>query len=162
MYKKIKIHTVIFWVACALWTLFIFANSMKPGNESGQMSGHVTEMINNAIHVIFPSLNVGHLFVRKAAHFCEFALLALLFCLAYRFTFAESGSERVPFERICFVLFALPSAMAVAAIDETIQIFVDGRVGSVVDVLIDSSGAACATIVFFLTLVLLNRKKNRE
>ena len=161
MSKKIRIHPIFFWVACALWVLFIFVNSMQTGNESGQMSGSVTEAINDALHAISPSLSVGHLFVRKAAHFCEFALLALLFCLAFKVTFVR-GDGHIPFERIYCVLLALPSAMVVAAIDETIQLFVEGRVGSVVDVLIDSAGAAFATLVFFLTLALINRKKNKE
>ena len=162
MIKKTRIHPIFFWAACVLWALFIFVNSMQTGNESGQMSGSVTEMINDALHSISPSLSVGHLFVRKTAHFCEFALLALLFCLAFKATLVVSDGERLPIKRICFVLLAFPSATAVAAIDETIQLFVEGRVGSVVDVLIDSSGAACATLVFFLTLALINRKKNKE
>ena len=47
MSKKIRIHPIFFWVACALWALFIFVNSMQTGNESEQMSGSVTEAIND-------------------------------------------------------------------------------------------------------------------
>ena len=135
---------------------------MQTGSESGQMSGNVTEMINDVLHVVSPSWNVGHLFVRKAAHFSEFALLALLFCSAYLTIFVPNLCERVPLKRLYCVLWAFPSAVLVAAIDETIQLFVEGRVGSAVDVLIDSAGAACAVIVFFMVLALTNRKKKRE
>lgn len=162
MNKGRRILPFALWTACALWTLFIFANSLQTGNESGQMSGNVTQFINDVLHTVSPKLSVGHLFVRKTAHFCEFALLALLFCFAFWSTLVPNVSARVPFERICCVLLALPCAISVAAIDETIQLFVDGRVGSVVDVLIDSSGATCATLIFFLTVALLNRKKNEE
>ena len=160
--KKIRVLPIVLWSACLLWVLFIFINSMQTGSESGEMSGNVTEAINEVLHVISPSWNVGHLFVRKAAHFSEFALLALLFGFAYLTTFVSGLDERVPLRRLSCVLLALPSAVLVAAIDETIQLFVEGRVGSAVDVLIDSSGAACSVLVLFMVLALTNRKKNRE
>ena len=162
MRKNLRILRVCFWVLCVLWVAFIFANSLKPGNESGQMSSSATEMINGALHLISPSLNVSHLFVRKAAHFSEFALLAWLLCFAWWSSFILSIEKRVSLKRLSIVLCAFPCSVAVAAADETIQLFVAGRVGAVTDVLIDSAGAACATLIFFLVVVLINRKKSKE
>jgi VanZ family protein len=160
--KKVRALPIALWSACILWVLFIFINSMQTGSESGQMSGNVTEAINDVLHLISPSWNVGHRFVRKAAHFSEFALLALLFGFAYLPTFIPDIGGRVPLKRLYCVLWAFPSAVLVAVVDETIQLFVEGRSGSVVDVMIDASGAACSVLVFFMTLVLINRKKNME
>ncbi len=159
MKKNLRVIQICFWTLSILWVAFIFANSMKSGSESGQMSSSATEIINGALHLISPSLEVGHLFVRKAAHFSEFALLALLLCLALRSSFLLTIEGRVPLGRLCIVLFAFPCSVAVAVADETIQLFVAGRVGAVTDVFIDSAGAASSTLIFFLALALINRKK---
>jgi VanZ family protein len=83
-----------------------------------------------------PNLNTGlgtwDLILRKLAHMAEFGLLWLLWwrALGYR------GK-------------ALPAliAIAYAVTDELHQTTVDGRVGSPVDVLIDSVGVALAVLV---------------
>lgn len=136
---------------------------MQSGSESGEMSGSVTEIINEVIHTVAPSAEgVSHLFVRKAAHFCEFALLGVLFCIALSVTFISKPSENMSLLRLCTVLLSLPCSVAIAAADETIQLFVEGRAGALTDVLIDSSGAACATLIFFAILLLFNAKKTRS
>ena len=70
-------------------------------------------------------LGTGDLVLRKIAHACEFALLGALLLRALH---AE--------------LPALGVGVAYAASDELHQHFVAGRVGSPVDVLIDSAGVA--------------------
>lgn len=129
---------------------------MQTGNESGAMSGSVTDAINAFLGSIHNSLHVSHHFVRKAAHFTEFALLATLLCFAVRSLTRKNDQNK---HNLLWVFAAFFGAVITAAIDETIQLFTDGRVGSAVDVLIDSSGAACATLVFFLILVVLKRKR---
>lgn len=158
MRKRSRLLQICFWALSALWVAFIFANSLKSGNESGQMSSSATDIINGVLHLISPSLTVSHFFVRKAAHFSEFALLALLLCFAWWSSFALPTEKRVSLKRLSIALCAFPCSVAVAAADETIQLFVAGRVGAVTDVLIDSAGAACATLIFFMVLVLTNRK----
>ena len=158
MSKREKIISVILWLVSALWIAFIFANSLQTGTESGQMSGSVTDTINSLLGAIHPSLHVSHLFVRKAAHFCEFAMLALVLCFAVRSVTRRNDEKRF---NLLWLVSAFAGAVMTAAADETIQLFVDGRGGSPVDVLIDSSGAACATLVFFLILWLSKHiKKN--
>ncbi len=162
MRKKLRLLPICFWTLSVIWVVFIFSNSLKPGNESGQMSGSAIDMINGVLHLISPSLTVSHLFVRKAAHFSEFALLACFFSLALWSSFALPTEKCVSLKRLSIVLCAFPCSVAVAAADETIQLFVACRVGAVTDVLIDSAGAACATLIFFAILVLINRKKIKE
>ncbi|MBP3369668.1 MAG: VanZ family protein [Clostridia bacterium] len=161
MRKRAKIFSAVLWTLSLAWIVFIFANSMKTGSESGQMSGSATELINGFLHTLSPSLSVSHLFVRKAAHFSEFAVLACLFCGALWTGFIVPIEERVSLKRLCIVLLALPCSVAVAATDETIQRFVAGRVGAITDVLIDSAGAATATLIFFLVIVLFG-KRNKD
>jgi VanZ family protein len=82
-----------------------------------------------------PDRGLAHLILRKAAHFTEYALLAGLWWRALR-TRLDSRAALV-------AAFSIAAAYAVT--DEIHQTFVDTRVGSPVDVLIDVAGAAAAT-----------------
>jgi VanZ family protein len=146
---------IIFLVASILWALFIFSNSLQTGESSGEMSGSVTEAINKLLGAISPSLEVTHRFVRKAAHFCEFGVLSTLVSFTLYFFFAKSDKREL------WCLLAIPISALVAACDETIQLFVDGRGGSVVDVLIDTSGA-CAAALIFLGITLIVKLHNKR
>ena len=130
---------------------------MQTGENSGEMSGSVTELINGILGSISPSLEVTHRFVRKAAHFSEFAVLGVLLCFGI-YSFAKGKYQRR--ELVCF--FAVPIATVVAMCDEFIQLFVDGRGGSWIDVLIDASGASAATLVFFGITVLIKLYKEKR
>ena len=121
------------------------------------MSGSVTELINGVLGSISPYFEVTHRFVRKAAHFGEFAVLGILLCFGIYF-FARGKYQRR--ELVCF--FAVPIATAVALCDEFIQLFVDGRGGSWLDVLIDASGASAAALVFFGITMLIKLYKGKR
>ena len=81
-----------------------------------------------------PDRGLAHLILRKAAHFTEYALLAGLWWRALR-TRLEARAALV-------AAFSIAAAYAVT--DEIHQTFVDTRVGSPVDVLIDLAGAGAA------------------
>ena len=121
------------------------------------MSGSVTEAINKLLGAISPSFEVTHRFVRKAAHFCELGVLSTLVSFTLYFFFAKSDKREL------WCLLAIPISAIVAACDETIQLFVDGRGGSVVDVLIDTSGACTAALIFLgITLIVkLHNKRTK-
>ena len=164
MNKRARRFAIIFGVASLAWLIFIFANSMKNGQESGQMSGSVAEVVNEVIHTVAPSVSVTHLFVRKSAHFCEFAMLSLLLCLTLWFEIFGYRAKKGIRSALTVALSAFGLSIVAAAIDETIQLFVEGRGGSVVDVGIDSAGALLAALAFFALLCLkgFNVKKDRE
>jgi VanZ family protein len=88
-----------------------------------------------------PHLNSGlgtlDLVLRKVAHFAEYALLCALWWRPLR-TLMDARRA---------ALLALALASAYAALDEYHQTFVEGRSGSPVDWLIDTSGAALAAYV---------------
>ncbi len=50
--------------------------------------------------------------------------------------------------------------MLVAAMDETIQLFVSGRSGQITDVLLDSVGALVGIAIVLIIRKLIGRKKN--
>ena len=86
-----------------------------------------------------------HFFIRKAAHFSEYAVLAFFAWNAFRY-----------FSRP--ILLALVVAVVVAFIDEFDQSFNPARTSSVYDVLLDLCGAAF--VCFLLWLTLARRKRS--
>ena len=120
----------VFYAAIIFTLLFIWGHSCMPpemsGNESNAVRGFLERLIGSDTPLSLLILK----YVRKIAHFTEFALLAFEMTL---FTYICTKSRLSDLVRcVCF-------GTIVAIIDETIQIFA-GRGSSVVDVLIDTSG----------------------
>ena len=148
--------SVVCWtvgILAVLCVLFIWGNSMASGEDSGEMSGSVTKWINGALQKISPSWEVSHKFVRKAAHFTEFAILGALLTVNIRAFFSR---------RIGFVLYAIPCAFVVASIDEVIQLFVKGRSCSLLDVMLDTLGATVAVAIAFAIFYIIEKTKKKR
>ena len=151
--KRQTVKVVLSAVLVCFVVCFIFSNSMKDGEKSNRQSGIVMELLRS---IFDPNHTIAeetfHHFVRKSAHFSEFALLGLSLWLLM-------GSIRGKFGISCpgVMLF---SALAVAVTDEFIQSFA-GRTSSVTDVLIDFSGALTAFLILLLLCVIL-RKRTKE
>ena len=112
---------------------FIWGNSMLPGELSGALSDWVKRLL--CLGQGDPDQGTGLL--RKLAHFSEFASLGFLLCwLAY--LKGERG----------FHIFALAllGGLLAACIDESIQMLTPERGPGLVDVWIDTSGAALAAL----------------
>ena len=127
------------WVAAlVLWVCVIWGHSLMPGDDSSLESNMVVEFF----APLFDALGVTGLdlrvtVVRKLAHFLEHAVLAVLATGALSRVFAG--------RRWCIA--ALAVCVAVPCIDETIQLFVPGRVGAVTDVCIDLCGCAAGALI---------------
>ena len=151
-----RTRKILFWCALALsilWLLFIFSNSLETGVESDQKSSSVTQFINNVLHAIGFKGEIPHSTVRKLAHFGEFAILAIFVCVTL---YCAPKKLSVLFSpAICFVC---------ASIDETIQIFTDGRGAQISDVAIDTFGAICGTagIMFLYFIIIKITEKTKK
>jgi len=128
------------WLLCAAWMGVIYAMSAMPGDTSGAQSGRIVELMLAAIRLLFGqaaaeavSAEMISLLVRKAAHMAEYAVL---FCL-YRRALFLSGARHSG-------VTALLMCACYAATDEWHQSFVANRGPSVIDVGIDTIGAAIA------------------
>lgn len=135
-----------------LFILFIFLNSSLPAQQSSTISGGAVEEINALLRRIGVSWEVTDHMVRKTAHFLEFMGLGILLFLAMR-----SHSPR-PAHHFFTGLFI---GLAVPVSDEFLQLFVEGRSGQVSDVMLDFSGFAAGTLIFFMIFFLATRKKRR-
>lgn len=125
-------------VLCVLTLLFIWSNSVQSRDESAERSGRLLALIADFAEKIGLSIDRGddH-WLRKLAHFAEFGLLgAELACIMLAY-------ERFGAKGLCACLLA---GLAAAGIDETIQIF-SSRGSSILDVLLDFCGVACAVAI---------------
>jgi VanZ family protein len=105
---------------------------------------------------IFPFLTEGefqslHFIIRKAAHFTEYGILALLLFHAFRSGAATSWKRS-------WAIYSLLIIVVYALSDEYHQTFTETRVGSIYDSLTDIAGGF--TALFLLWLV--RRKKGIE
>ncbi|HBG76096.1 VanZ family protein [Eubacteriales bacterium mix99] len=138
-------NTRYVWTLPVLWMCIIFAFSHQPGNDSSRMSGGITQIIESMAG--FLNINTDrfdlHLFVRKSAHFLEFAVLGALFFAAFR----PASRRPSPRSGLRTGLRAQAAGMAYAATDELHQLFVPGRSCQVRDMLIDSCGVLLAVLL---------------
>lgn len=132
---------------------FIWGNSLVNGADSGAFSGGIMVWINGFLGLGAAGAEILHLLIRKAAHFTEFASLGMLLawgcCIRYC-----SGRVRLTEPLLTGVL--------TACIDETIQIFVDGRGSSLLDVWVDTFGVMVGIGILFLGHDYRKKKHNHH
>jgi hypothetical protein len=126
-----------FWVAAWIALVQIFASGSFAASETSRFIGPL-------LRWLFPgadpmSVEGAHFAIRKAAHFVEYAILALLALRAFRLSF-----ER-PLAGLGAASLAL--ALAVAVVDEWRQGVSADRTGALSDVALDISGAASALLL---------------
>ena len=120
---------------------FIWGNSLMTGSDSGALSGGILDWINSFLGLGEEGAQLLHLLLRKGVHFTEFACLGML--LTWYFSMVETGGA-------ASAAFCLLGSMIAACTDETIQIFVDGRGSSLLDVWVDTFGALTGIMFFIL------------
>jgi len=141
------------WGPPVCWMVLIFGASADSGSVA-----HTSRFIDPFCTWLWPNitflqLETVHFLVRKVAHMTEFALLALLLLRALSL---NRGDARK------WISSAWVLATAYAASDEFHQSFVPGRNSSVVDVLIDSTGAALGLLLCYLVLQRRAKKEERK
>ena len=102
--------------------------SLCNGNISSNQSGVIVDCVLEITGDAF-NKEVLHIFIRKLAHFTIFSILGLLWSLTF-----------LKFKLNKYYLYGIIVVILVASIDETIQTFIDGRVGSIYDSLLDIIG----------------------
>lgn len=147
MTGKRKIYVIISWVLVAAVMIFIFLMSSANAETSSDISNSLLMRI-----IELTGLDISSHFIRKAAHFSEFAALSFLLSNA---VFATFNTKKA-------TLIAFPLACLYAVTDELHQLFSDGRACSVKDMLIDSSGALLGAIIFSLIILIYIKNIERK
>lgn len=127
MSKKIVSLVLLF-----IWLGVIFSFSAQSGLESSELS-------NDFLVIVQRFLPFSSYLVRKLAHFTEFLILGLLVVNVGN-SFGYHGKKVLMF---CFLFCFL-----YACSDELHQMFIDGRVPAVFDVLVDSLGSLGGIIIY--------------
>lgn len=131
----------------ALNLVFIWGNSLMPGEVSGAISQWVKDLISS----LFPGGSdpqEGHGLLRKLAHFTEFACLG--FCLCW---LVSMLGKRPWLSFVCGFL--------VACVDETIQRFIPDRGPSFRDVMIDTSGVVLGIVLLLAGYAIYQKRKQK-
>lgn len=132
-----------------LYVLFIYSNSMKIADTSSKDSGRVLYLIHDMLYKFEINANwLTEHFVRKMGHFSEYSLLGILL-------FGCMRSQGVQVERRWF--FHITAGFLIPFLDETIQLFVEGRSGQISDVWLDCAGVTFGTLIMVLVVLLCKR-----
>lgn len=146
--NKHPVPTVIFAVLSVLCMVMIFYFSSQSAGDSDKQSSIILEIVRR----IFGNNSFSNFLVRKAAHFCEFVLLGMLFNFTYYF--CKNGKN---------IILSTSLASLYAASDEIHQIFVEGRSCQFRDWAIDTGGAITGMTVFLVIYLIINKvTKHKE
>lgn len=117
--------------------IIIFIFSSETGEESGSLSLKLAGWVSDIIGKFggAASAEALQLPIRKMAHMTEYALLAITAMWAFW------GCKKR-------YIIAFVVAVIYAVLDELHQVFVPGRDGNVIDVLIDSGGGMLGLILY--------------
>lgn len=132
---------VIYTILLITWMGIIFMFSNQNGESSKGLSDKIVDFIVDVINVKEENKDdvkdtIG-LVVRKGAHFTEYFILGLLCFLTLK---SYGINNRLLIISICF-------SFIYACTDEFHQLFLDGRCGQFIDVLIDTCGGCCGTLI---------------
>ena len=150
--RKTQIKTILV-VLLALLLAFIWLHSMMPAEDSAEESQRVGQCLTPFLELFVGEGNVTDHLVRKLAHFCEYGALGIL-AGALLLVKKESGIFRWSYALLC--------ALAVAVIDESIQLLADGRGAQVQDVLLDTAGSLTGLLAVWLIAVLVRWLRHRD
>lgn len=130
------------WAAVAVWAAFIFSLSgdqFSDAHTAAWLSGIV-----GALGVPPHVIGTGNLIVRKAAHFVEYAVLAILSLRAARATWPTWRAGQL-------LVFTIAVALVWGSLDELRQYAVtSARNGTWHDVAVDTAGGVAAAIYCLL------------
>ena len=149
-----KVRTIAFAALLLFLICFIWGQSMMPRDASARESTFLMRLLkplldpNNRI-----SSKLFHHYLRKAAHFTEYA--ALGFCMSGFLLSVDWKRERMR------IPTAVLSCLLIAAADESIQLFSVDRGAQLRDVVLDFCGAlfGLAVYLFLARLVQMRGKK---
>lgn len=129
---------------------FIFFQSTRSANVSSEISHGALQLIEQICENIGLKNVMSHHFIRKAAHFSEYFVLGILLTATTRAFFINWRSHL--FQPLFFGLLT-------AVVDETIQLFAEGRASQVTDVLLDFSGIVTGILLAVCILYIAQRIK---
>lgn len=149
---KIVLLRAVLLITICFWAILVFNFSSQNGPQSSGLSRKVVEFFIKDEQII----SIVEPYVRKFAHFSEYALGGMLF-LGLFATYKEYSDNK---QLVISILLGLLYASS----DEIHQLMVPFRKGSIVDVFIDMLGfstGACS-LLLIIKICILIRSKNKK
>ena len=151
---------IVVWIPALVIAMFIFGFSSQDGESSGGLSRQFAIVAVEIVDVFSEvpeseyeeMVDMWQLPIRKAAHMTEYALLAV--CV-YMALFVDGIRKR----QIWWM--ALTASFLFAAGDEFHQLFVPGRCGAPVDVMIDFAGACIGVGMVVAVSAIIKRHREQ-
>ncbi|BAH08416.1 VanZ family protein [Clostridium kluyveri] len=144
--KKIK------WILVVLWmvVIFIFSNeSSTMSNEKSRLFIYLIQTLGLDLNAFFG--NLSNFMVRKASHFLEYFILAILL-----FNIIKGK-----FEIKKVFIISIVIVVVYACTDEIHQIFIPGRTARIKDIFIDTVGGSMGLLVsYFINKKIFYEKEN--
>ena len=145
---------IIYLIMLVLWISFIFGNSLLNGPSSSSISGGISGFIYDILTKMHINIDINtlHTLIRKLAHVSEYFILGIIVILnVYQYLK----------EPKYYILFSIGISLLISIIDETIQTFVEGRSGNIIDIGIDSIGYLLSILIMAIILININKKKEQ-
>jgi len=122
-----------------LWMIFIFLMSSFNASDSTNQSSSIVLVLSDVLNI--HNVDLLSVIVRKIAHFTEYFILGILTSNAFK----DFRVKKIFIYCLIFCVFY-------ACTDEIHQLFVPGRSGNFIDILIDSFGSLSGCVSYFLLL----------
>ncbi len=149
-----KAFRIIIFTLTALMICYAFYHSAMPAYASAEESEGVLSFVTDFFNNFGISVELTDHIIRKTAHFIEYFIIGgLLLSCAYSF-------DR--FKTYRFMVQVLFFGLLTAVIDETIQLFSDGRSGQISDVWLDFSGVITGAGIMLLFYFIYTRTKKKD
>ena len=153
--RSSRIIAYIFLIITVFWCFVIWSFSAKDAELSTVQSNKVLQAVTQVSErVTDKNVDLSVSFIRKSAHVIEFAVLGFLVYITF-YLF------KIKNYLMMFVISVI-SFIAVSLIDETMQLFFDGRSMQFSDILLDISGALSVFLICMLITLFLKRKAKQE
>lgn len=149
---KLSFRKLLYPVLMTLTILFIFYNSIQDAEASSNASTTVLNFVNKLINIIGLNFKIEGYFLRKLAHFIEFFIFGTFLMFNFEVFMKKT------FKAIGFPMFF---AIFIPVLDEYIQIFSIGRNSSVIDVLLDFTGALTGILYVCLWTFIKNKCRKK-
>ena len=141
-----RLRIIVKYVLLILWMMLIFWFSNQKGINSSDMSNTIVEKIVDIIENI-TNLNIEQsisnitLIVRKIAHFLVYFVLGILWMLLLKEYNILLNKQ---------IIYTLLFCLIYSCSDEIHQLFIDGRNGNLLDVVIDMFGSLSSIFIVLL------------
>lgn len=132
-----------------LWMGIIFGFSNQP--NSGQVTHNIIEETITTVKTD-TLIDIINFIIRKSAHMTEYFILTILFVSLYK-EYTNNKNK--------IIIFSITSCFLYACTDEIHQLFIIGRTGQFIDILIDTIGGLLFIIPYYIYINKENSKTTK-